>query len=59
MDSFKLLLTGLDKLSKVFGLDNGKFIFPHGFSNPRNFNYEGKLPDYSYFQIDNKILISK
>jgi DNA polymerase elongation subunit (family B) len=59
MDSFKLLLTGLDKLAKVFDLDSGKFIFPHGFSNPDNFNYEGQLPDHSYFKIDNKMLITK
>jgi DNA polymerase type B, organellar and viral len=59
MDSFKLLLTSLDKLAKVFGIDEGKLIFPHGFSNPENFNYEGCLPDYSYFIIENKKLITK
>lgn len=48
-DSYLLLLTSLDKLSKYFKIGNPKTIFPFLFVNRNNFNYEGLVPNIKMF----------
>jgi hypothetical protein len=52
-DSYLILLNSLSKLSKAFKVINEKTIFPYLFVNKDNMNYEGKVPDLTFF--DNKI----
>jgi uncharacterized protein YvpB len=52
-DSFLILLSSLNKLSKSFAIKNPKTIFPYLFPKKDNLDYIGKVPDFKYF--DNKI----
>jgi DNA polymerase type B, organellar and viral len=55
LDSCLILPFNLDKLGKVFKCETNKSIFPYKFINEMNILYEGKIPDYKYF---NKIDIN-
>jgi hypothetical protein len=48
-DSLKLLIVSLRNLGKVFGIDTQKSIYPYTFVNENNLNYEGKVPEFKYF----------
>ena len=49
-DSYLLLPSSLDKLSKAFNTKNHhKGIFPYQFVNKDNLLYEGIVPNYEYF----------
>jgi hypothetical protein len=48
-DSYLILLSSLEKLSKAFKVDNIKTSFPYFFVNKNNLNYEGKVPKFKYF----------
>nr|YP_009487201.1 hypothetical protein [Russula abietina]AWB36103.1 hypothetical protein [Russula abietina] len=48
-DSYLTLLASLDKLTKGFGVEVKKSIFPHLFVNWDSFNYEGEVPSINYF----------
>ena len=52
-DSYLLLLSSLNKLTKGFEVNTLKSIFPFLFVNKNNLNYVGEVPDISCF--DNKI----
>jgi hypothetical protein len=52
-DSYLILLSSLMKLCKSFKVETSKSVFPYLFVNENNLNYEGKIPDYRYF--DNRI----
>lgn len=52
-DSYLTLLASLDKLTKAFGVEIKKSIFPHLFVNWDNLNHEGKVPTInSFFKIN-------
>ena len=51
-DSYLLLSSSLSKLSKAFNINNPKGIFPYSFVNESNLQYNGIVPDYSYFVQD-------
>jgi hypothetical protein len=54
-DSYLLLLASLAKLTKGFGVETLKSIFPHLFVNKDNLNYIGEVPNIKYFgKIDKK-----
>ena len=53
-DSYLILLNPLRALSKAFKVDNEKTLFPYIFVNKDNLNYEGKVPDFKYFNKINK-----
>ena len=48
-DSYLILLSSLDKLSKFFKIDNPKTIFPFLFVNINNLDFEGKVPNIEMF----------
>jgi DNA polymerase type B, organellar and viral len=48
-DSLQILLVSLRKLTKVFGVDTQKSIFPYSFVNENNLDYIGPVPDFKYF----------
>jgi hypothetical protein len=48
-DSYLLLLASLAKLTKGFGVENQKSIFPFLFVNENNLNYIGEVPELKYF----------
>ena len=52
-DSYLLLLSSLAKLTKGFGVDTLKSIFPFLFVNENNMDYIGPVPDFKFF--DSKI----
>jgi hypothetical protein len=56
-DSYLLLLSSLSKLTKGFGVDTQKSIFPFLFVNEDNLNYIGKVPNFKYF--GNKIKLAE
>jgi len=57
-DSYLLLPSSLDKLSKGFNIENKKGIFPYKFVNKDNLLYEGLVPDYTFFD-KNKVTLEQ
>lgn len=49
-DSYLLLGSSLRSLCKVFNTKVKKGIFPYGFVNDKNLNYQGSIPDKKYFE---------
>ena len=49
LDSCLILSFSLEELGKVFKCETNKSIFPYKFVNEKNILYEGKIPDYKYF----------
>jgi hypothetical protein len=63
-DSYLILLASLAKLTKGFGVETQKSIFPFLFVNEDNLNYIGEVPEFKYFgnkisKIDYQDYISK
>jgi alkyl sulfatase BDS1-like metallo-beta-lactamase superfamily hydrolase len=56
-DSYLILLNSLSKLTKGFGVETLKSIFPFLFVNENNLNYIGQVPEFKYF--GNKINLSE
>ena len=50
-DSYLLLPNSLSNLAKAFKVED-KGIFPYSFVNDFNLNYDGKVPDYVYFDTN-------
>ena len=48
-DSYLLLLASLAKLTKGFGVETLKSIFPFLFVNKNNLDYIGSVPEFKYF----------
>lgn len=48
-DSYLLLLSSLDNLSKAFKVDNPKALFPFLFVNKDNLDYIGEVPNIEWF----------
>jgi len=48
-DSYQLLLSSLKKLAINFGVKTLKGVFPHRFINENNFDYNGPVPAFEYF----------
>nr|WRO45312.1 hypothetical protein [Russula virescens] len=48
-DNYLILLASLAKLTKGFGVDTQKSIFPFLFVNENNLNYIGQVPDFKDF----------
>jgi DNA polymerase type B, organellar and viral len=48
-DSYLILLASLSKLTKGFGVETLKSIFPFLFVNEDNLDYTGQVPDIKYF----------
>lgn len=48
-DSYLLLPSSLDSLSKSFNIQNKKTFFPFTFIDDNNLDYCGEVPDYKYF----------
>lgn len=48
-DSYQILNSSFRKLCKSFNIINQKGIFPYKFANLNNLNYNGHIPDISYF----------
>jgi hypothetical protein len=48
-DSYLILLASLFKLTKGFGVETLKSVFPFLFVNENNLNYNGQVPDIKYF----------
>jgi DNA polymerase type B, organellar and viral len=48
-DSYLILLASLAKLTKGFGVETQKSIFPFLFVNENNLDYVGQVPDFKYF----------
>jgi hypothetical protein len=48
-DSYLLLPSSLDSLSKSFNIENKKTFFPFTFIDDNNLNYCGEVPNYKYF----------
>jgi hypothetical protein len=55
-DTLLQLQTSLKNLPKMFGLDVSirKGDFPYLFNTPENQNYQGPLPDPSFYEVDRK-----
>ena len=51
-DSYRYFQTALKNLPKPFGLTCVKGHFPHKFNTFENQDYEGNLPDRSFFGVD-------
>ncbi|HEY6435540.1 MAG TPA: DNA polymerase [Ignavibacteriaceae bacterium] len=49
MDSLTFLSGSLDSLSKVYGLEQEKLSFPYPFNKRQHYEYNGPIPDISYF----------
>jgi hypothetical protein len=49
-DSQQLLLGSLRNLSKSFGVETQKSIFPYEFVNENNLDYIGEVPDIKFFE---------
>lgn len=49
LDSYLLLPINLNNLSGIFNTEIKKGIFPYQFVNESKLNYNGEVPDYSYF----------
>nr|YP_009487294.1 hypothetical protein [Russula lepida]AWB36196.1 hypothetical protein [Russula lepida] len=56
-DSYLLLLSSLAKLTRGFGVDTLKSVFPYLFVKKNNLDYIGEVPDFKYF--DNKITLNE
>lgn len=56
IDSYNLLSSSLDTLTKGFDVKNLKRDFPYNFVNEKTINYKGQTPDIKYF---NKISTSE
>ena len=54
--SYSLLPDSLDELSKSFGSNNKKGLFPYGFVKSNRLNYIGNTPDRKYYKIKAKII---
>lgn len=53
VDSYKFFLQPLEKLPKMFGLDElKKGYFPHTFNTPENQDYVGPIPEVSFYNPD-------
>ena len=53
IDSLNFIMSPLSSFSKMFGLSElRKGFFPHAFNVPANWDYEGPLPDASYYEPD-------
>jgi hypothetical protein len=48
-DSYLILLASLAKLTRGFGVETLKSIFPFLFVNENNLNYSGQVPDFKFF----------
>jgi hypothetical protein len=48
-DSYLILLSSLDNLSKAFNVDNPKGLFPFLFVNKDNLDYIGEVPNIESF----------
>jgi DNA polymerase type B, organellar and viral len=48
-DSYLILLDSLAKLTKGFGVETLKSIFPFSFVNENNLDYRGEVPELKYF----------
>jgi hypothetical protein len=51
-DSLNYLPFPLRKLPDAFGLTSRKSLYPDYFKTPENMNYEGAIPDASYYGVD-------
>nr|YP_009715275.1 hypothetical protein [Russula subnigricans]QGK88081.1 hypothetical protein [Russula subnigricans] len=56
-DSYLILLASLVDLTKGFNVKTLKSVFPYLFTNENNFNYEGKVPHFKFF--DNKLTLDQ
>lgn len=60
-DSYKFMPMALSKLIKDFDISVNKLLFPYKFMNINNLNYDGVLPDKSFYnnitEIDYKKLV--
>ena len=52
LDSISFLSFVLCKLLEAFGLTVSKSWYPHYFNTQANLDYVGKIPDVSYYGID-------
>jgi hypothetical protein len=52
LDSVCYLPFPLRKLPEAFGLSSSKSWYPHYFNTAENLDYEGPLPDVSYYGAD-------
>jgi hypothetical protein len=48
-DSLQMLIVSLRNLTKSFGTETQKSIFPYSFVNENNLDYIGEVPDFKYF----------
>ena len=53
IDSINFFPIALKKLSHMFSIETVKGNFPHLFNKPKNYNYNGKWPDKTYYDLDN------
>ena len=49
IDSYNILSNSLDNLTRDFKVNYLKGKFPYSFVNENNLNYNGLIPDFSYF----------
>jgi hypothetical protein len=56
IDSYNLLTDNLDSLSKAFGSDTKKGLFPYLFVNNQTLNYKGNTPSIEYYKVKNKTI---
>jgi hypothetical protein len=59
IDSYNLLIDNLDNLSKAFGSNTKKGVFPYTFVTSNTLNYKGNTPPIDYYKIKNKIISSE
>jgi len=52
LDSNSFLLSALRKQPEAFGLKVAKSWYPHYINTRANLDYVGKLPDMSYYEVD-------
>ena len=52
LDSISILPFALRKLPEVFGLTVAKSLYTHYFNTRANLEYVGKIPDISYYGVD-------
>jgi hypothetical protein len=52
LDSISFLLFALRKLPEAFGLTFAKTWYPHYFNTRAYLDYVGKIPDVSYYGVD-------
>lgn len=59
IDSLNILPDNLDNLSKGFGSEMKKGLFPYTFVSSNTLNYKGKTPSRDYYIVKNKKISSK